>query len=71
MCIELFLLHRLLVYINVIPFFSSVRAFKLKHGKSLPALSECVSLLSVLLLEKLLFWTLPGLGLCAGTLGFA
>lgn len=70
MCIELFLLHKLLVYINVIPFFSSVRAFKLKHGKSLPALSECVSLLSVLLL-KTLFWTLPGLGLCAGTLGFA
>lgn len=52
-------------------FFFNVYAFKLKRGKSLPALSECVSLLSVVLLEKLLFWILPGLGLCAGTLGFA
>lgn len=69
---ESLLFHRLLVYINVILFFFfNVCAFKLKPEESLLGLSECFSSFSLLLLEKLLFWTWRGLGLCAGTLGFA
>lgn len=52
-------------------FFFNVCAFKLKPEESLLGLSECFSSFSLLLLEKLLFWTWRGLGLCAGTLGFA
>lgn len=54
--IELFLLHRLLVCINIL--FLNIYAFKLKRGKFFPALRACG------------FWTLPCSRLCAGALGF-